>query len=313
MIRKFLPHLIGAAFVVFGAQAHAGDSGGFYDEFIRARSQGSASLAVDIDNDSLLLNKRDGFYTSGVRVTREYWLREASQATGYGWGIGQELYTASDIKLPPALISPHDHPYAGWLYGSVFKERHDADGTRYRFGLDFGCLGPCAGGEWTQTTLHKIIRQPLPQAWSVQIRSEWGVVLHGDVTPARWSLGRSFDLAPNIHGRFGNIFTDAGVGLTLRIGELALLPNQPALYGFARLDAEAIGHNASLQGGWFSSGSPHTVKPKRLVGEGELGLAWRRGAWGAGASIIRRGNEIDGLTSGQGSRNYARLQFSYTP
>jgi hypothetical protein len=29
--------------------------------------------------------------------------------------------------------------------------------------------------------------------------------------------------------------------------------------------------------------------------------------------VIRRSNEIDGLTNGIGAQNYVRLQFSYTP
>lgn len=313
MMRSFIAPLTGAILLALGAQAHAGSFGDLYDEFLRARAEGKASIAVDIDNDSLLLNKRDGFYTSGARVTREYWLQNVAQTKGYGWRIGQELYTASDINLPPQLISPKDHPYAGWLYAGVFNESYKSDGTRYKFGIDAGCIGPCAGGEWTQTHLHRLIRQPLPQGWAGQIKNEWGVVLYGDMTPVRWQFGKSIDLAPNIHGRFGNIFTDAGIGLTLRAGELHVLPHEPALHGYLRFDADAIGYNATLQGGYFSKDNPHTVKPKRFVGEGEIGLVWKRGEWGVSASVIRRGNEIDGLTSGQGAQNYVRLQFSYTP
>jgi len=305
--------LLGAAMLTAAAQASAGSFGDLVDEFRRARAEGRARLAVVVDNDSLLLTKRDGFYSSGARVTREYWLQTAGQATGYGWRIGQELYTASDIKLPPASISPQDHPYAGWLYAGAFKASHRADGYRSGFGIDFGCLGPCAGGEWTQTHLHRLLRQPLPEGWSRQVRNEWGVVLHGDITPVRWSFGSSFDLAPTLHGRFGNIFTDAGIGLTLRAGELNLLPNQSALHGYLRLDADLVGYNATLQGGYFSKNNPHTVKPKRLVGEAEVGLVWHRGPWGLSASVVRRSNEVDGLPDSFGAQNYARLLFSYAP
>ena len=127
---------------------------------------------------------------------------------------------------------PPDHPYAGWLYGGVFKETYRADGTYRKIGLDIGCLGPCAGGEWTQTNLHRLLDQPLPQGWSKQVRNEAGFVLHADAAPVRWSPGPAIDITPNLHGRFGNIFTDVGAGLTVRAGRLNLLPDQPTLHGF---------------------------------------------------------------------------------
>ncbi len=305
-----------AVVAVLAALCTAGRAGtlsNFFTDFQKAREEGKFSHVVDIDNDTLLMNRNDGFYSSGMRYSQVYSLRDAGQVTNFGWRIGQDLYTASDIKLPPERVGPPDHPYAGWLYAGAYKEVRRADGTHTRVGVDIGCLGPCAGGEWTQTNFHRLISQPLPRGWSKQVKNEAGVVLYGEFAPVRWAPAATIDLTPRVVGRFGNIFTDVGGGLTMRFGQLDALPDGDAFYGYARADLSAVGYNATLQGGYFSKNNPHTVKPKRLVGEAEIGVLWRSGAFGATAGVVRRSNEIRDLPNSVGAQNYVRLQFSYTP
>lgn len=293
--------------------AQADPAAAVWRDFQTARAQGEVSYRLEVDNDSLLFRKRDGFYSSGIRYTQQYAVRAADHLDLYGWRIGQEIYTPSDIKLAPAAISRSDHPYAGWLYGGVFRAAHFTDGGYYRYGLDLGCIGPCAGGEWVQTRLHHLIDQPQPQGWSQQIKNELGAVLYADYAPGRWQINRWADVTPSVHGRFGNVYTDAGASLQLRAGRLNLLPDQPSLHGFMRLDARAVGYNATLQGGYFSNGSPHTVAPQRLVGEAEVGVAWNHAPFALSASIVRRSTEIRALSNAAGAENFARLLFSYTP
>ncbi|CAN5262232.1 hypothetical protein BH11PSE11_BH11PSE11_16180 [soil metagenome] len=312
--RMFSAQIFFAGLLLVGSvQTNAASLSDTIDEFRRVMSEGKASTSVDIDNDSLLLKKDDGFYTSGMRLSYAVTVSDAKKSSTAGWRIGQEQYTASDIKLLPSQFGPPDHPYAAWLYGGVFKQTHLADGTHVKLGVDLGCLGPCAGGEWTQNTLHRIIGQPLPQGWSKQVRNEFGVVLYADVAPVRWKPTAAVDVTPVLHARFGNIYTDAGIGATMRAGQLNSFPEQDALYGYLRVDARAVAYNASLQGGYFSSANPHVVKPKRLVGEAELGIEWRSAPYAAQVALVRRGNEIDGLSNAIGAQNFARLQFSYSP
>ena len=286
---------------------------GMGEEFMRVRAQGVTSTELAIDNDSLLLKRDDGFYTSGAMLGQRFALLREGGALVYGWRISQALYTNSNINLKPEQFGSPDHPYAGWLFGGVFREVRGDDGTTLRYGIDLGCLGPCAGGEWSQTALHRILRQKLPQGWAKQVRNEVGVVLDVEASPWRWRRGPQLDLAPNFHGRFGNIFTDAGAGLTLRAGQLDFNPLRSSLHFYLRADVDAVGHNATLQGGYFSRDNPHTVAPKRLVGEAELGAELRDGAIGVRASVVRRGNEISGLPNSIGTQNFVRLLFSYAP
>ena len=305
--------LTGLMFAGICMQSTAGALDGLVEDFGEAYREGKATHVVDIDNDSLLLQRDDGLYTSGMRYTQRYTIGDTAGSTSFGWRIGQELYTASDTSLPPALISASDHPYAGWLYGGVFKEVHRADGAYRKFGIDIGCLGPCAGGEWTQTKLHRLLDQPLPQGWSRQVKNEMGIVLHAAMAPVRWTPGASIDVTPNLHGRFGNIFTDIGAGLTMRAGRLNMLPDQSTLHAFLRIDGRAVGYNATMQGGYFSKDNVHTVSPKRFVGEAEIGVAWNAAPYALNAGVVRRGNEVRGLPDSIGTQNFVRLQISYAP
>lgn len=282
-------------------------------EYLSVVEQGRQRYLLDIDNDSLLFKRDDGFYTSGLRLARESILTGIDRAVTWRWQLGQDIYTASDIKLQPEQIMPNDHPYAAWLYVGLSRREDRADGSFREAGLYIGCLGPCAGGRWVQTNLHRVLNQPLPQGWSTQVKNEAGAVLHARAGAPRWNYGGWLDASPGIHGRFGNIYTDAGASLTVRAGRLNLLPVQDAFYAFARLDGRAVAYNATLQGGYFSSGNGRTVQPKRWVGEAELGVAWNSGPYGATAAVVRRSNEVRDLPNSVGAQNFARLQFSYTP
>ena len=305
--------VVGCFLLSTGSVVHAQTLNGMLAEFHKVSAEGEMSHLVDIDNDSLQLNRDDGFYSSGMRYTQKYALRGERGVTTYGWRLGQDIYTASDIKLPPAQVGPPNHPYAGWLYGGLFRHLQRPDGTYVQVGLDIGCLGPCSGAEGTQTSFHRILNQPLPKGWDKQVKNELGLVLHAEMAPVRWMLARSLDVMPSVRLRFGNIFTDFGAGVTVRAGQLHAIPGQSAWHGFLRADMRAVGYNATLQGGYFSKNNPHTVEPKRFVGEAELGVVWQKGQYGIVASLVRRGNEIRALRNSTGAQNFIHLQFSYTP
>lgn len=216
--------------------------------------------------------------------------------------------------MTPAQIPKNDHPYAGWLFGGIYREAANTEGQLSKVGLELGCLGPCAGGAWTQNNLHRIIKQPLPQAWSTQVSNEPGFVLSGEWTPLRWTASSILDISPRIKARFGNIFTDAGADMTLRVGALNALPQQPAQYAFLRAEAKEVAYNATLQGGYFNHQRDEQntgITPKRSVGELELGYFWRTPAYVISASVLRRSNEIRELSNSVGAQSFARLQFFY--
>lgn len=279
-------------------------------ELEQVNARGRTHLTVDVENDSLLLKRDDGFYTSGNHFMVDKILRTADYALTYGWHVGQDLYTASDIKLKPYQLHSIDHPYAGWLYAGVYREVQQNDGSSFLLGLDIGCLGPCAGGEWTQTHLHQFLNQPLPQAWNTQLKQEWGVVANAEIATARWQMNSEMDVGARFKLRVGNIFTDTKAELSWRYGSLNVVRDEPASFVFARAELRVIAYNATLQGGYFNE-QVLAVHPKRVVPEIEFGYQYRGDVWGFYASILRRGSEIKELSNAKAAQNFAKLQVNY--
>ncbi|MBC3886218.1 lipid A deacylase LpxR family protein [Undibacterium griseum] len=311
MTRKFLVFAVCSPLWLSSAAVLAADSDNIFSwqEMQQARAQGKSVWQLEIENDSLLLNRDDRYYTSGIHLQQTSYLRSDLEVSEYGWRFGQDLYTPTDIKLPPSQIPAIDHPYTGWLYAGMFHQKTAATGRSWRVGLDLGCSGHCAGGEWTQNHLHWLIQQPLPQGWSTQYRSEFGAILSGEYSPGRLLPFSGTDLTPRIKARFGNVITDAGAQLEFRAGQLNALPYQPASYGFARIAASVTGYNATIEGGYFNHEIPK-VHAKHSGGEIEAGYLWQGDRYALSASIIRRANEIKEVSNAVGAQNFVRLQFS---
>lgn len=277
-------------------------------EYDAVQAAGSSSLILDMENDSLLLKRDDGFYTSGNHLIFKRTLAQTHHTVSYGWQLGQDLYTASNINLRPAQLSRFDHPYAGWLYVSAFREQQLDNGRATRLALDLGCFGPCAGGEWTQTHLHRLLKQPLPQAWSTQLKQEWGAVLSAEYSSQRWQWHQDGDVAVRASARLGNIFDDVKVDALWRWGRLSALDTQNASFAFGRAALRAVAYNATVQGGYFRD-QILAVHPKRLVPEMEFGYQWRDASWAWSASVIRRGSEIAELSQAKAAQNFAKIQL----
>lgn len=281
-------------------------------EWQRVQKQGQQHIELNIENDSLLMKKEDGLYTSGLHFIAKKQLLEKHSTLSYSWQLRQDLYTASDIKLKPNQISKYDHPYAGLLSFGLFRAQQEADGRGATYGLELGCLGPCAGGEWTQTHLHRLLKQPLPQAWSTELPQEWGVIASAKWQSARFSMFSNLDLQPSLTTRFGNLFTDAQIDVVLRAGQLNALPEQAAHYTYARAALRASAHNATLQGGYFNR-QEFPFHAQTWVPEVELGYLYRQAHWGVSAAIVRRASEIKEWPSRLGAQNFAKVRLVYMP
>ena len=288
------------------ALAASGDIGEIF-------ANGRPTTTLDIDNDSLLLNRADGLYTSGLRIGQNYRVRDGEGWRSAGWRVGQQLYTPKDTQARPEQLGPFDRPYAGWIYGGMYYRLERIDGSELAFGLDLGCLGPCAMGRQSQEGLHQLLDQPQPKGWGSQLSTEFGAVAHVGARGPAWQLARSVDLRPGVAARIGNIFTDLSADVTLRGGQLHPVPGASTVYGFVRGSVRAVAYDATLQGGMFSRDPGRTVEPKRFTGEAEAGVQWQSNRWAVRVSVVVRGNEIRGLGAAEGQQDFLRLSISYSP
>ena len=145
--------------------------------------------------------------------------------------LGQNMYAPGDLSVAAPI--PGDHPYAGWLYGSVGMVS-DTGKTLDNVMLTIGVVGPMSGAEHTQRFVHDVVDGDDPKGWNNQLHNEPGIVLTYE---RKWRgmyefspFGLGVDVTPHAGVNLGNINTDATVGATFRLGY-----DLPADYGPPRI------------------------------------------------------------------------------
>lgn len=205
--------------------------------------------------------------------------------------LGQSIFTPRDIRR--ATLNPDDRPYAGWLYASAGLVS-DTGRTLDNIQLTVGVVGPHSYARQTQIFVHKVIDSPRPRGWSHQLATEPGVMLTYE---RKWRnmlqytpFGVGVDFTPHIGGHLGNVYTDAALGGTVRIGydlpadygPPRIRPSLPGSdfflptrhlggYLFAGAEGRAVGRNLFLDGTDFSGG--HRVDKNHFVGGLQAGAA----------------------------------------
>lgn len=333
----------------FSAAASAeGYLGRLADDFNEVKALSQRRQRFEFENDVFFTTDRN--YTDGVRYGYKYiGLRQYRKPPDAGEGflpgfnldpvsseacadgslcyhksytfyLGHSMYTPSNIKLPANQIRPDDRPYAAWLYAGFYRELFASDGRYWRYGLDLGCIGPCAQGEPLQTFIHRnITRSPAAQGWDAQIHSELGVVFRYEYVPGSWQPLPYLDVTPHFQFGVGNFQTYAGTGATLRLGKFRSNyltqwhSNHPLealaaadgvqsdagwqlwkrkddfdLYWFLRLHGDVVAYNALQQGGMFNRSSPHIGRARPFIVEGESGVALHHGNFSVSFSLVRR-------------------------
>lgn len=230
----------------------------------------------------------------------------------HGYFVGQSMFTPENLGL--AKPDPNDHPYGGWLFFGVRAYRTTAD-TLDRAQLEIGIVGPASGAENVQKAYHALIGAQHPNGWSAQLHNEPGIVL---TEQRMWRVplahGHGFagaEVIPQANISVGNVFTYAGVGATLRLGQSLCAdwgpPRiEPAAVGsdfvdydalgsfgwyvFVGFEGRAIARNLFLDGNSFES-SAHVSK-RRFVGDLNAGVALRWQGVGIYGSITERTREF---------------------
>lgn len=269
------------------------------------------TFALLIENDTFTDIDNDSQYTSGILFayapaeTVSGWQETladslpllASGADVYSeYTLGQKLYTPDNVLSE--RIDPDDRPYAGWLYGGlaltgVSEDVSRAERSLERWEINLGVVGPAAGGEQSQKTVHTIWNGFEPMGWDNQLDNELGLAI---LYQKKWlyllsssTSAIQVDLSPNLGGSLGNVSTHLEAGLTLRIGSnlnndygpLALHSSSPTLltyksdqafnwYIYTGVQTRAVARNIFLDGNTFSDS--HSVEKETFVGDFGSGL-----------------------------------------
>ncbi len=193
------------------------------------------SVVVQVDNDEFAgLNKRDRWYSQGLRLhvfsplpsndraraLLDTWC--AWQVCGPGmvasqrWSIGQNTYTQNDRTL--SAPDPQDRRNAGWLHLSGALLLESSVQTRM-LEAQVGVIGPASLAGRVQNQWHRWLGVSSVSGWDAQLRPRAGLQIQV-VQEQRWPLlGTRADLVGRLFGSLGTVAGQAGVGLTLRVGD----------------------------------------------------------------------------------------------
>ncbi|MFC1852843.1 lipid A deacylase LpxR family protein [candidate division CSSED10-310 bacterium] len=237
----------------------------------------------------------------------------------YGFTVGQNMYTPSKIEWLPRQVNLYDRPYAGWLYFSFYKEKINSKNRYSKYECMIGNLGPSSFAEEAQKWVHRDLTDSQePRGWELQIDREIVFLLNYErsflyvpfqkeqknkTSDSSQAACNCFDLQPGIQFNLGNIFTNAELNCTFRLGKVKNLFRGHGLqdaipsvangifyvtkpykkhqkwyslsefFLFCRLEGKFVIYNATIQGGMFNQTSPHTEEIRHGVIGGDIGAA----------------------------------------
>jgi lipid A 3-O-deacylase len=262
-------------------------------------------VAYTFANDAVF--RTDYYFTQGMSLmvvlpalsrlpTRRVLPKPQAGTVGhYGVRVLYDGFTP--LRIQDSAIRYGDRPYASYLYANFFHAQTNPQ-RRWRrtTALQLGVMGPAAGAKGFQTKVHEWLAAPRPLGWDYQVRND--VVLGYEISGERQllALGRAVEVIGTAGATLSTLRSYGSGGLLLRLGcftpyfdsllgvvSAANRQGRPRfqLYTELRAEAQAVGYDATMQGGLFNHSSPYTL----------AGSAIRRGVLrGAGALVLARGS-----------------------
>jgi lipid A 3-O-deacylase len=252
--------------------------------------QGNRYFRINYENDFFTASDRD--YTQGILIEKVHpafgrfplmkilWHPRHSD-TKYGLAIEHNAYTPNQIDR--FSIQYGDRPYAGVLLFKTFLIGIDYE-RKQRFSVSFntGLIGPGAGGEQMQRTIHHWIQYTQPEGWHNQIRND--LVLNYQINGEKeiYRYQNNFTLTAFGSFRFGTLSDKLTSGFTVTLGNFTSSFSAPILikrhfqgYLYGQILGNAVGYDATLQGGFFSHSSVYTItdsEMSRLTFQNKFGI-----------------------------------------
>lgn len=321
---------------------------GLLSTAVQAQQPAPRYLTITAENDIYVPRGLDRHYTNGIRVgigagdnSKPRWYTQlgtltpgtANSRQQYEFAFGQNIYTPEFYSASYPL--PADRPYAGWLYTEL-SVITDSPGTQQSLTINAGIVGPAALGEPIQKIIHEITGDLEPAGWDHQLGNEPALLLRYRRSwffPLPQTGKVQSDLIPRMGVNLGNVFTDAGLGMALRIGNhlseqdipariqpglssgssfFPIRPQQLDWMLYAELQGRVVLHNIFLDGNTFSTSL--SVKKRDFVSEAATGFIVGFGQLKypltVAFSFVWRGREFE-LQQGSNSFGSARIGIQF--
>ncbi len=335
-IGRFLQATVIATWLLHqAAQASAGEP------LVQSPSTDRQYIAFQVENDLFgNLESTDRHYTNGLQLSylskptlKQSFIRDIATALvplsgnnvtlqryRYGLALGHSIFTPENVLA--TTLQVNDRPYAAWAHFAftVQAEWKTSDSSSFqdKWKFDAGIVGPAAGGDYIQNTVHEIIDSEVISGWSNQLPNEAALNVSFE---RAWNtpnlefdkfLGLQVDAIPFATGAFGNVQTALGGGFTIRVG--SNLPNDfgpprvyPATggsevfevhsnewnwYFFAGVEGRLVAHDMFLDGTLFSES--HSVDKRKFVGDLRLGAAVTYDCFRLSFTQVQRSREFFG-------------------
>lgn len=244
---------------------------------------------LSIDNDIVFLIDR--YYSSGVTLTLYHnWLKKSplnyillshqeDEIAYYSMNIKHCMFTPEKTLTPRIVYN--DRPYATYFLVGGSKTSFNHNSRLKKFSqIEFGVIGPAAGGEQIQNKLHDNISiAQHSEGWHNQIRNDiclqYNVTIEkGIINTPYWEVNGFFNGAvgvPHTELQIGG-YTRAGTFHDYFRGLGIDISNDFNLWVELSGSFYLVNYNATLQGGITYNRNVHTINPiNNTLIQGTLG------------------------------------------
>ena len=235
---------------------------------------------ISYEND--FFTATDIYYTQGINLEMvasglskfplaKLLLRPAYGEIKYGIGLEHAGYTPTSLGSDAILYG--DRPFTATLLLKTFSIATDSVyKQRFSTTLSTGIMGPDAGGQQMQTDIHRWLHNIIPRGWENQLHNDAALNYQVDYEKLVASYGNLFSADVSAIGRAGTLSDKASLGGTLMLGYFDSpysgkeeYRSHFRLYVYEHPEVDAVGFDATLQGGLLNKTSPYTIPAAQVT------------------------------------------------
>lgn len=282
--------------ILFCAIATSSTYGQLIDNTASYRTiQTDRYFRLHYEND--YFSEADYYYTQGINLeyvspgirklpVSRLLIKGDRKNTKYGISLEHLGFTPTSISHPEILRG--DRPFAATIFLKTFSIVNDSlRGYRIVSALSTGAIGPAAGGMEMQQTIHRWIHDTDPLGWSNQIQNDVVLNYQLDVEKKLLPYKKYFSSTAKAGAHLGTLSNKIYGSVSFMAG----LFDNPfqyfnhqrrffQIYIFEEPVINAVGYDASLQGGMFNHSSSYIISSgnvTRLVFQNNMGLMLKIG------------------------------------